>query len=71
MKVTRNVGMLDRIVRIALGIGMIVAGATVARGTASTVLYVLSVPLIVSAVLGFCPSYTLLGISTRKERGCC
>jgi hypothetical protein len=71
MKISRNVGMLDRIVRIALGIAMIVAGTAMAGGTASTVLYVLSAPLILSAVLGFCPSYTLLGISTNKERGCC
>jgi hypothetical protein len=71
MKVSRNVGKLDRIVRTVLGTALIIAGAMFAGGGTGTVLYVLSVPLLLSAVLGFCPSYTLLGISTKREKGCC
>jgi hypothetical protein len=71
MKMNRNVGVLDRMIRIVAGIALIIVGATVTQGTASMVLYALSIPLLLSALLGFCPTYTLLGLSTRREGDCC
>ena len=70
MKIERNIGALDRTIRMVAGIALIIVGATVARGVASTVLYILSIPLLLSTGLGFRPSYTLLGLSTRKEEDC-
>ncbi len=58
-----NVGGIDRVLRIAIGLGLIVA----------TLLHYLPVwgwigvvPL-VTGVVGWCPAYTLLGVKTCKR----
>jgi hypothetical protein len=67
----QNVGMLDRCFRICAGIVLIVLASFFVQGIFGFVLMILSIPLVVSGVLGFCPSYSLLGISTVQGRGCC
>ncbi len=57
--------------RICLGIGLIVLGVLIVKGTLGTILMILSIPLLVSGTIGFCPTYTLLGISTKREGSCC
>ncbi|MEI7639312.1 MAG: DUF2892 domain-containing protein [Syntrophus sp. (in: bacteria)] len=71
MKITRNVGIIDRIIRLVMGTALIVVGLTVAKGTLGVIFLILSAPLILSALLGFCPSYTLLGLSTKQRDDCC
>lgn len=68
---TQNVGSLDRMLRICMGIGLIVLGVLIVKGTIGIILMVLSIPLLVSGIIGFCPSYILLGISTKREGSCC
>lgn len=55
-----NVGGIDRILRLVVGIALIVLAA---MGTIGVWGYIGVVPLL-TAVLGFCPAYTLLGFNT-------
>lgn len=63
----RNVGTVDRLVRALLGVGALAwAGALGWSSSAAIVLLVLAGILLVTAALGFCPLYRLLGISTYR-----
>jgi len=66
----KNVGPMDRCLRICIGITLIIVGAFYVKGTMGTVLFILSVPLILSAIFGVCPGYSILGVST-KDLICC
>lgn len=57
---TTNVGGLDRILRIVVGLALIVLAAT---GTVGLWGYIGVVPLL-TAALGTCPAYSLLGFSS-------
>jgi len=71
VKLNKNVGVMDRIIRLVVGTALIVAGLTVAKGTLAVIFLILSVPLLLSALLGFCPTYTILGFSTKQRDDCC
>lgn len=61
----RNIGSVDRAVRVVAGlvlIGLAVAGPKIVWGWLGLI------PL-VTAVVGFCPAYTLLGIGSDRRRG--
>jgi len=62
-----NMSQLDRIVRavIAVLFGILVA-ANVVSGTLAIILVVLAVVFLFTALVGFCPLYTLFKFSTRK-----
>ena len=60
----RNVGNLDRIIRIA--IGLVLAGLAL-TGSIGWWGYLGIIPLL-AGVVGNCPVYTLLGISTCKRK---
>ena len=60
----RNVGNLDRIIRIA--IGLVLAGLAL-TGSIGLWGYLGIIPLL-AGVVGNCPVYTLLGISTCKNK---
>jgi len=62
MSALRNLGLADRIIRTALGVAII----AVAVAYHSWWGLVAAVPLLTAAV-GFCPLYSLLGISTRRH----
>ncbi|MGE5155325.1 MAG: DUF2892 domain-containing protein [Bdellovibrio bacteriovorus] len=59
---TTNVGTVDRALRIVAGIALIALAAT---GTIGLWGYIGVVPL-ATALLGWCPAYSLLGIKTCK-----
>jgi hypothetical protein len=59
-----NVGSLDRAIRIIAGLGII--GAGIALGSWWGAIGVL--PLL-TGLVGYCPPYSLLGISTCRTRG--
>ena len=66
---TANVGTWDRFVRLIIGIALIVAPLInfMGMGSSSTLAYVLMAVgaiLIVTAAIGFCPLYRILGMST-------
>lgn len=57
-----NVGGIDKILRVILGVALIAAAAT---GALPMWGYVGIVPL-VTGLVNFCPLYTVLGFSSRK-----
>lgn len=57
----------DRIVRVILGIVLGYFGFVSMGGTGGTILGIVGLILLVTGVVGFCPAYRLLGISTHKE----
>ena len=61
---TRNIGTIDRVLRIVLGLGLIAAAVA---GPAEPWGYIGAVPL-VTAVVGWCPAYRLVGLSTCGRR---
>lgn len=66
---TTNVGTLDRIVRIVLAISCSILYFTGAvSGTSGVVLLVVGAVLLVTAVLGWCGLYAMLGVSTCPVR---
>lgn len=58
----KNVGGIDRILRIIAGVVLIALAAT---GTIGWWGWIGAVPLL-TALLGWCPAYTLLGFKTCK-----
>ncbi len=64
----QNMGTLDRVLRLSAGSLLLVLATLVVTGTAATVLIILSIPLLIPGLTGYCPSYSLFGISTKRER---
>lgn len=59
---TKNMGSIDRILRVVVGIALIALAAT---GTVGWWGYIGVVPLL-TAVIGWCPAYVPFGIKTCK-----
>ncbi len=55
-----NIGSIDRFLRTVIGLGLIAGAVT---GTADPWGYIGAVPL-VTALIGWCPAYRLVGLST-------
>lgn len=60
-----NVNPLDRVIRIVIAV-VAGYGAFSATGALSIVLWLVAGIMLGTAIVGFCPLYRLLGISTRK-----
>ena len=63
----RNVGSIDRIVRVVVGLALLSLWF-VLSGPVRYVALVGLVPLLTAAI-GFCPLYTLIGVKTRANKG--
>ena len=61
----RNVGSIDRILRVVIGLALIILAAT---GTIAAWGYIGVIPL-VTGLMGTCLLYRLLGISTNPLSG--
>ncbi len=61
----KNVGTLDRLVRIMLGLGMVFQGVLVGPGTGCVLAVAGLVPLI-TGLSSRCPIYNLININTTK-----
>jgi hypothetical protein len=59
---TKNIGMVERIIRVVVGIGILSLAFV---GPKSPWAYLGILPLLSGAV-GWCPPYALLGISTAR-----
>lgn len=63
---TINVGMIDRIVRVIVGIALIAfALGYIAPGTSWAWVGWIGVVPILTAIFGTCPLYSMLGMSTK------
>lgn len=63
MTFTTNIGSLDRILRIVVGLALILLAAT---GVLGVWAFIGVVPL-VTAFMKFCPAYALLGLRTCND----
>jgi uncharacterized membrane protein len=64
---TTNVGSVDRIVRAIAGMAAVVAALAMdISGLGPVLLVVVGGILLVTAAMGFCPLYRVLGVSTCK-----
>jgi len=62
---TRNEGTLDRVIRLVLAVAAAAGAVAVGLGTVlGVVLAVVAVILLVTAAVGFCPLYRVMGLST-------
>lgn len=62
-----NIGNFDRLFRVAIGIVLIAYAATnLSIGTLMFVFYLVGFVLIITAMVGWCPCYTMCGYSTRR-----
>ena len=60
---TKNVGGVDRILRIVVGIALIAAAATGAIGVWGYI----GVVALATGLMGWCPPYAILGFNTCKR----
>jgi hypothetical protein len=67
MKLTINEAPIDRALRVVLG--LILAVGSIAAAIAAPLLYValaVAAILVVTGIVGFCPLYAILRVSTRS-----
>ena len=64
----KNMGLLDRIIRVSLVVLIAVLYFTnVISGTWAIILGVVAVVFLLTSLIGVCPLYMPFGISTRKK----
>jgi hypothetical protein len=64
----QNLGAVDRVIRIGLGIVLAAIGMLVLKGTASTIVSIVAVITLVTGLIGFCPLYVPFKLSTVKAK---
>ena len=63
----QNMGSIDRVVRLVIGIILLALSLTgVITGTLSTIAIILAAVLLLTAAVGFCPLYLPFKFSTKK-----
>ncbi len=66
---TQNESMLDQVIRFVLGAVLLYAWYTVlVTGVLATVVLVLGIILVLTGLIGWCPLYSLFGMSTRQSQ---
>lgn len=65
----KNMGTLDRSIRIilALAVAVLYCAGNI-TGIAAIILGIIAVVFLVTSFIGFCPLYTLFGISTIRKK---
>jgi len=65
----KNMGTIDRGIRLLLGILVVVLYFTgLISGTAAIILGILAIIFILTSIIGFCPLYIPLKISTKGKQ---
>ena len=68
MKFNKNMGTLDRIIRLVIAAVIAVLYFTGnLSGLAAIILGILAVIFVVTSIVSFCPLYVPFGLSTRKK----
>jgi hypothetical protein len=62
----KNVGKMDKIIRITLGIGLTLGAIFLAKGLLQIILGFLSFMMFFTTLTSYCFLYTLLGLNTCK-----
>jgi len=66
MNKNKNVGKVDKVIRVILGIVFFVIGAFYVKGVYSIIFYILGFILLLTSITGKCCLYNLFGINTCK-----
>ncbi len=69
MAMKKNVGTVDRVVRIIVGLVLFVIGILAQNPLVIGILMVVGALLLLSGILGWCLLYKVLGIDTQKKQG--
>jgi hypothetical protein len=64
----KNVGTIDKVIRIILGIVLMIVAFTTASTVLKVVLFIIGLVALVTALSGFCLLYKLLGVNTCKTK---
>jgi len=65
----KNMGTVDKVIRILIAVIILVLYFThVITGTLAVILLVLAGVFVVTSLIGTCPLYMPLGLSTRKKQ---
>lgn len=65
----KNMGMIDKTVRIALAaLAVVLYFLGVVKGTLALVVLIIAIVLVVTSLISFCPLYTLFGWNTDKKK---
>lgn len=63
----KNEGTTDRVIRAILGIAFLLLAIFIATGILKTIFFVLAAAAFLTAIIGFCGLYKILGINTLKK----
>ena len=64
----KNLGSIDKAIRVLMAaIVFILVFAKVVTGTGAVILFILGVVLVLTSIVGFCPIYLPLGLSTMNK----
>jgi len=68
---TKNLGTIDRIIRLIIALGLLYVAFAYYQTSfvLAIVAFIIALILAVNVILGFCLMYKIFGISTRKEPG--
>lgn len=64
----KNMGALDRVIRMVLAITAFIIGSLLVDGFARLALYTLSLAMIISSTTGYCLAYKLMKIDTNGKK---
>lgn len=71
---TKNIGSTDKTIRLVAGIILIIIGllpilgiAAVVGATLAWIALIVGIVLVATALIGFCPAYTLIGFNSCKK----
>ncbi len=65
---SENIGTIDRSLRIVLSLALLISAYDVLTGVWVWLAAAIGVVLLVTALIGICPAYSLLGVSTCLDR---
>lgn len=60
----KNEGTIDRALRVALGVALLIIGFAVVGGTAGTIVGIVGLVPLLTGLAGWCPLYSVFGIRT-------
>jgi hypothetical protein len=64
----KNMGTIDKVIRILVALVVVILFFTnIISGTLAYILLALSAVFVLTSILGFCPLYLPLGLSTKKK----
>jgi hypothetical protein len=65
---TANIGTIDRSLRVVLGLALLISAYDVVTDVWAWLAAATGAVLLVTALIGICPAYSILGVSTCPDR---